>query len=158
MVLLFFALTVSELLLIFVYKVVAHYAENAFYSQIGDPFILWGINMEPGLGIYSNPSEKFHDPKKRNLKIQGALKPIIYQHPRSQICHETVSQANDSKEKELTSNTFCPICLNDYEDGEEIARIKNCSHDFHRQCIKIWLQRNDTCPCCRCNALKCHCI
>ena len=119
MVFLFCALTVSELMLILVYKVVAHYAESAFYSQIGDPFILWGVRMEPGAGIiYNASSETVHDIKERNKKIQNALKPInMRYYSGSQITHQPNderSQENNDRQTEESLNTFCPICLNDY--------------------------------------------
>ena len=119
MVFLFCALTISELMLIFLYKVVAHYAESAFYSQIGDPFILWGIRMEPGVGIMSNTSSEIvHDTKERIKKIHNALKPInIRYHPGPPITHQSndeSSQENNDKQTEESLNTFCPICLNDY--------------------------------------------
>jgi hypothetical protein len=46
----------------------------------------------------------------------------------------------------------CSICLNDYNDGDEICWSHNrkCSHFFHRACIEEWLLRHDACPCCRC--------
>ena len=45
----------------------------------------------------------------------------------------------------------CSICLNEYEEGEEIcwSHNKNCDHVFHRKCITEWLVRHDECPICR---------
>ncbi|PWZ25096.1 E3 ubiquitin-protein ligase RLIM [Zea mays] len=44
----------------------------------------------------------------------------------------------------------CTICLNDYEDGVEIA-ITPCPgrHEFHPRCIVNWLRQSNTCPLCR---------
>jgi hypothetical protein len=45
----------------------------------------------------------------------------------------------------------CPICLDGYEEGDEIcwSHNKHCDHTFHRQCIIEWLMRHDECPICR---------
>lgn len=45
-------------------------------------------------------------------------------------------------------NKNCPICLNDYEAGQEIAET-NCHHIFHDQCLRDWLKDQSTCPMCR---------
>jgi hypothetical protein len=50
----------------------------------------------------------------------------------------------------------CPICLVEYEQGDEIyqSHNKKCNHHFHSHCIKNWLlQQRDDCPCCRNNYL-----
>nr|GEY27773.1 hypothetical protein [Tanacetum cinerariifolium] len=32
----------------------------------------------------------------------------------------------------------CSVCLKKYKEGEELG-ILHCSHEFHTDCIKIWL-------------------
>lgn len=41
----------------------------------------------------------------------------------------------------------CAICLDEIDvlDVQELP----CAHSFHSGCIKMWLQKNTTCPCCR---------
>ena len=41
------------------------------------------------------------------------------------------------------------MCLADYEDGEVITTLPQCSHDFHQECITLWLSQHTTCPMCR---------
>jgi len=36
--------------------------------------------------------------------------------------------------------TACVICLGDFREGEEVARL-SCGHSFHEQCIRRWLQQ-----------------
>jgi E3 ubiquitin-protein ligase Arkadia len=42
----------------------------------------------------------------------------------------------------------CPICLGEYEDGDEIKRLP-CLHKFCNPCISRWLQTSKECPCCK---------
>ncbi|GAX14491.1 hypothetical protein FisN_11Hu048 [Fistulifera solaris] len=45
----------------------------------------------------------------------------------------------------------CSICLGEYESDDDILRSKTCPHEFHKECVMDWLQRqiNTECPCCR---------
>lgn len=51
------------------------------------------------------------------------------------------------------NNISCPICIMDFENGEEVCSSRNeqCTHMFHEGCIMEWLLRHDDCPCCRQN-------
>ncbi|KAL2093102.1 hypothetical protein ACEWY4_010414 [Coilia grayii] len=48
----------------------------------------------------------------------------------------------------MTEDRDCRICLEDYEEGEEIT-VLPCLHGFHSRCVLHWLQGNPTCPLCR---------
>ncbi|KAI3906139.1 hypothetical protein MKW92_004137 [Papaver armeniacum] len=44
----------------------------------------------------------------------------------------------------------CAICLCEYEGGDEIKPLVNCSHIFHGSCLDRWMMHNQTtCPLCR---------
>ncbi|CAI9096341.1 OLC1v1032453C1 [Oldenlandia corymbosa var. corymbosa] len=45
----------------------------------------------------------------------------------------------------------CSICLFKMEQGDEIRELKNCGHEFHRDCIDRWVTGHGqvTCPLCR---------
>ncbi|KAM0900193.1 hypothetical protein ACQ4PT_020806 [Festuca glaucescens] len=47
-------------------------------------------------------------------------------------------------------STGCVICIQDYEDGDEISVVP-CSgrHQFHQRCIDEWFTRKRLCPLCR---------
>lgn len=47
------------------------------------------------------------------------------------------------------NNTTCPITLEPFTNGEQVCRIKHCSHIFKRDAIINWFSRNVRCPVCR---------
>ena len=46
----------------------------------------------------------------------------------------------------------CSICLEKYTVNDKIINLK-CEHKYHKDCIKIWLKKNNTCPECRENII-----
>ncbi|XP_023536459.1 NEP1-interacting protein-like 2 [Cucurbita pepo subsp. pepo] len=49
----------------------------------------------------------------------------------------------------MKNSISCPICLEEFEDGEFGRRLPNCDHFFHVDCIDQWLRLNGCCPFCR---------
>jgi hypothetical protein len=47
------------------------------------------------------------------------------------------------------TNTRCPITLEDFQEGEQVCKIRHCGHTFRRDAINNWFQRNVRCPVCR---------
>jgi len=45
----------------------------------------------------------------------------------------------------------CSICLNDFDQGDTIRRLRVCGHAFHKSCIDLWLLRRADCPLCKRN-------
>ncbi|KAL6642256.1 hypothetical protein ACP70R_020437 [Stipagrostis hirtigluma subsp. patula] len=46
--------------------------------------------------------------------------------------------------------TGCAICLEDFEDGEEVSAMPcGRGHEFHPECISKWLGCSNMCPLCR---------
>lgn len=47
----------------------------------------------------------------------------------------------------------CSICLGMYPDENELTDNEwislSCNHAYHKQCIEIWLNKNNICPYCR---------
>ncbi|XP_010533638.1 PREDICTED: E3 ubiquitin-protein ligase RHA1B-like [Tarenaya hassleriana] len=45
----------------------------------------------------------------------------------------------------------CAVCLYEFEDEDEIRRLTNCRHIFHRSCLDRWMMGYNqmTCPLCR---------
>lgn len=56
----------------------------------------------------------------------------------------------DGNEEE-NGNQTCPICLGDYEHGDQICWSRNpdCAHHFHAACGMAWLAKHSECPICR---------
>ena len=48
-----------------------------------------------------------------------------------------------------TDEVECSICAEPLVDGTQVCLNANCEHGFHCNCIRPWLQRNNTCPLCR---------
>ncbi|XP_024969587.1 E3 ubiquitin-protein ligase MBR1-like isoform X1 [Cynara cardunculus var. scolymus] len=43
----------------------------------------------------------------------------------------------------------CPICLEEYKNGDKVGRMEKCGHDYHVGCIKKWLLMKKLCPICK---------
>ncbi|KAF3448596.1 hypothetical protein FNV43_RR09309 [Rhamnella rubrinervis] len=44
----------------------------------------------------------------------------------------------------------CAVCLYEFEGQDEIRRLTNCRHIFHRGCLDRWMGYDQrTCPLCR---------
>jgi len=41
--------------------------------------------------------------------------------------------------------TTCAICLEDFKEGDQVARLA-CGHIFHERCVVCWLQQRTQCP------------
>ena len=45
--------------------------------------------------------------------------------------------------------TECAICLEEFKRNDIIKEFYNCKHIFHKDCLKDWLKRSNTCPLCK---------
>ncbi|KAE8768918.1 ring-H2 zinc finger protein [Hordeum vulgare] len=70
----------------------------------------------------------------------------------------TYAEARALREKEAgdkgedgTAVLECVVCLSEFEDGDQLRLLPNCSHTFHPDCIREWLAGHVTCPVCRCS-------
>ncbi|XP_050211890.1 RING-H2 finger protein ATL51-like [Mercurialis annua] len=50
----------------------------------------------------------------------------------------------------------CPICLSEFEDGEDLRALPECLHAYHLACIDMWLYSHLNCPVCRTDAVSPH--
>ena len=102
-----------------------------------------------GLGDVENPL------KATSSSSSSSTDPTSPSPPPPQQQHQ--QQPHDRTDIDGTSISplICPICINEYDDGDEICWSQNpdCNHFFHCECISEWLLRHDECPCCRNNFL-----
>lgn len=47
----------------------------------------------------------------------------------------------------------CAICLCEFEEGEELRTLPECSHSYHAPCIDMWFYSHSNCPICRTDAV-----
>ena len=45
----------------------------------------------------------------------------------------------------------CPVCFEEFKDGEETCILPSCKHVFHWKCIQGWFGMSILCPMCRSN-------
>ena len=58
--------------------------------------------------------------------------------------------AKTKKEQTAKEENTCPICICDFEAGDNVVVLRKCSHYFHKECLRDWLLRSNlTCPLCR---------
>lgn len=80
-------------------------------------------------------------PSMSNANVHPALRRALPE----PIVYDTV---NVDETKTIDDSTRCPICLNDYEEGETCG-VLPCQHNFHDVCIRPWIDNKRTCPLCR---------
>jgi hypothetical protein len=51
-------------------------------------------------------------------------------------------------EAEVRAEAVCSICTQEFILNEEVA-ILSCRHMFHPDCIRLWMNRQRSCPFCR---------
>lgn len=74
----------------------------------------------------------------------GALDPVIVRPTQAQIdsATEVFSQTNQNGDN-------CTICQDELCTGNQVRKINSCGHQFHKNCIDQWFERNVRCPVCR---------
>ena len=57
------------------------------------------------------------------------------------------------EEKSKLEEEICVICLDNFNQEDDIVGILKCEHLYHRDCIKQWFKKNTTCPICRTDSI-----
>jgi len=81
--------------------------------------------------------------------LLGGLAPNDFQ---AQVQMEAgLSQEQIDRIGEVEGNTaeVCSICLENFTAGELVKRLPTCAHQFHKNCIQLWLLRSKICPFCK---------
>lgn len=79
-----------------------------------------------------------------NNPISG-LEPVVVRPTQAQITTATEVFTNET----LNPDTCCTICQDDLPVGCQVRKIRSCGHQFHKNCIDQWFERNVRCPVCR---------
>ena len=53
------------------------------------------------------------------------------------------------RSSEDQTHTRCPITLEDFQDGDNVTRIRQCGHTFQNAGLSNWFTSNVRCPVCR---------
>ncbi|CAN6253768.1 unnamed protein product [Urochloa humidicola] len=91
----------------------------------------------------------FDDTSSRGSSSPDAPPPeeVKAQLPAVEYAHLVASTA-------ASSTTTCIVCLETLEAADEVRRLGNCAHAFHRCCIDRWIDLGrGTCPLCRADLL-----
>jgi len=60
-----------------------------------------------------------------------------------------VSAANEEEQQHELAET-CTICMEDYEEAQDVIIGHNCVHIYHKECLLKWMSaKHDFCPYCR---------
>ena len=48
----------------------------------------------------------------------------------------------------------CSVCIDAFEEGDQLRTLPVCGHAFHKDCIDEWLKLHTTCPNCRASMIE----
>ena len=67
--------------------------------------------------------------------------------------HSTLLEDVEMSAEPTNDDDVCGICLEEFGRDKDVAKLKKCSHTFHKECISKWLNLKQfnapTCPSCR---------
>ncbi|KAL6521030.1 hypothetical protein OROGR_017599 [Orobanche gracilis] len=67
----------------------------------------------------------------------------------SKCLTESIYCSSDMSQYEGT----CVICLEEYENMDDVGTLRGCRHNFHVVCIRKWLSIKNACPICKASAV-----
>lgn len=68
--------------------------------------------------------------------------------------HDEQQQSGDHNCDGDAASSDCIVCLETLEAADQVRRLGNCAHAFHRACIDRWIDLGRaTCPLCRSDLL-----
>jgi hypothetical protein len=124
--------------------------EESNAAQIPNPLPATGIrNSVPrttaSFTYFIQPviTENEESTRLTNMQIEHAVERIVYDTSLSNSYSE-----NHANTDEVVVDR-CPICLEDFQIGEQVLRIRVCGHIFKQPGLFRWFERNNHCPVCR---------
>eukprot|EP00958_Prasinococcus_capsulatus_P021920 scaffold3036_cov414-Prasinococcus_capsulatus_cf.AAC.29 len=111
--------------------------------------------MDPSKGPNTNSDcRQDNDDKPRGERVNGIVQDS-----------GTITTSGDGEERRSSSPTtgqspgqMCSVCLEEYQDGDQLICLPTCGHRFHKQyandslldrCLAGWVATSATCPYCR---------
>lgn len=92
--------------------------------------------LEPGTASYPLRSDSVSEPRSVSAALIRELLPVV--------------KFSDLAEWKDELPEKCAVCLYEFDGEDEIRRLTNCRHIFHRSCLDRWLDHDQkTCPLCR---------
>lgn len=67
----------------------------------------------------------------------------------NQVINATTELTFENIDEETNSQARCPICQEDFEEGDIILKINYCGHIFKKDSLLTWFETNSRCPICR---------
>lgn len=71
--------------------------------------------------------------------------------------HRKISK-DEEKLNENDDGFECGICIERFKQNESVTTLKNCKHEFHKQCVSQWIKDKGTCPLCRGKQIQFKCV
>ncbi|CAO3650154.1 unnamed protein product [Cunninghamella echinulata] len=96
-------------------------------------------NNEHEFAINQHSPQRSSNDKKKNFKLHQSLLNTL---PTKTWDENNLDDNNDHH------HSSCVICLENYQQ-DDLLRILPCKHEYHRDCIDLWLtKKNACCPLC----------
>jgi hypothetical protein len=89
-----------------------------------------------------------------DINLISLLAPMLNRAPQfdiSSVLHNITSSTFSLLENPL--NAICPITQDAFLPTDSVIMINSCRHTFKRNSLLRWLNRQQTCPCCRISLL-----
>ncbi|XP_010545532.1 PREDICTED: E3 ubiquitin-protein ligase RHA1B-like [Tarenaya hassleriana] len=105
-----------------------------------------------GLHDFLEPNISWPDPPPFSSSSSATCLPESCLFPEAKLAGEILPVVRFSNLNRPSSGSeSCAVCLYEFEDEDEIRRLTNCRHIFHRSCLDRWMMGYNqmTCPLCR---------
>jgi len=74
---------------------------------------------------------------------------VVVRPTNEQIDGATINYEFSASDATNNTNTNCPITLEEFQEGEQVCKIRHCGHTFRKDAITNWFNGNVRCPVCR---------
>jgi len=88
----------------------------------------------------------------RTLFSEGISEEVFKKLPSQN--YKVQKEGSEKARGRCKTQNMCAICIEEYQEGEELKIMPQCNHMFHSSCIRKWVNEHETCPNCRCEIIK----